>query len=50
VILLANRLCGYGTEGSQMIVVAISNGTPSVITNLLIGGWLQDSRMVGTAL
>jgi hypothetical protein len=50
VILLANGPCGSGTEQSQLIVVAVSNGVPTLVTNLSIGGWLQDSRMVGTAL
>jgi len=31
-------------------VVGVTNGAPTAITNLPIGGWVQDSRMVGTAL
>jgi hypothetical protein len=50
VILLANGPCTYGTEQSEIVVVAVSNGVPALVTNLSIGGWLQDSRMVGTAL
>jgi hypothetical protein len=50
VVLLANGPCGYGTDPSQIIVLSVSNGTPVVVTNLPTGGWLHDSRMVGTAL
>ena len=50
VILLAGWGCGYPNNQSQLIVVAVSNGVPATVTNLAIGGWIQDSRMVGTAL
>lgn len=49
VVLLANA-CGYGIDQSRLIVVAVSNDVPSLVTNLGIGGWVQDSRLVGTAL
>lgn len=50
VVLLANGGCGYSTDPSRIIVVSITNGVPTTVTNLPIGGWVQDSRMVGTAL
>ena len=50
VVLLAAGGCGYPSDQSQMIVVAVSNDLPVIVTNLPIAGWIQDSRMVGTAL
>jgi hypothetical protein len=50
VVLLANGPCSSGTQQSQIMVVAVSNGVPALVTNLPVDGWLQDSRMVGTAL
>lgn len=50
VILLASGGCGYPSDQSQVIVVAVSNGVPAIVTNFPIGIWIQDSRMVGTAL
>jgi hypothetical protein len=49
-VLLANGGCGYANDASRIIVVSVTNGVPVAITNLPIGGWVQDSRMVGTAL
>jgi len=50
VVLLARNGCAYGTDESQVVVVAVSNGLPQVVTNLVLAGWIQESRMVGTAL
>ena len=50
VLLLAHGQCGYGTDQSQLFVLNVSNGNPVTVTNLPMGGWLRDSRMVGTAL
>jgi hypothetical protein len=50
VILLASGGCGYPNDQSQIIVVAVSNGVPAIVTNLPLEGWIQDSRLVGTAL
>src|SRR5438552_1697678 len=50
VVLLARNGCVFGTDESQVIVVSVSNGLPQVVTNLVLGGYIQESRMVGTAL
>jgi hypothetical protein len=50
VLLLANGPCNAGTDQSQLFVLNVSNGSPVIVTNLPTGGWLRDSRMVGTAL
>lgn len=50
VVLLVNGPCGYANEQSQVYVVDTTAGHPTVVTNLPVGGWLTDSRMVGTAL
>jgi hypothetical protein len=50
VVLLANGPCGYGSSQSQALVVDVSKSTPVLATNLPVEGWIQDSRMVGTAL
>ena len=49
VVLLARGGC-FSSGDSQAIVVAVSNGAPRVVTSLAIPGYLQESRMVGTAL
>ena len=50
VVLLAANGCAYYGDGSQVILVGVSNGTPKVVTNLPLVGSIQESRMVGTAL
>ena len=49
VLLLAQDSC-TGTGQSQVAVVDVSGATPRVVATLPIQGWLQDSRLVGTAL
>jgi len=50
VVLLA-RSGGCGQEEqSEVLIVAVPNGQPQVVTNLPITGWIRESRMVGTAL
>jgi hypothetical protein len=41
---------GCGSEGSQVIVVNVTNQQPTVVARLHLGGWVQESRLVGSAL
>jgi len=50
VALLAQNGCGWTTDDSQVVLVAVTNGLPQVVTNLPVPGTIQESRMVGTAL
>ena len=50
VVLLVRNDCSFNTDGGQIVLVAVSNGLPQIITNLPLPGWIQESRMVGTAL
>jgi hypothetical protein len=50
VVLLANGPCGYGNAQSQVLIVDVSKAAPVIVTNLPVNGWIQDSRMVGSAL
>jgi hypothetical protein len=49
VILLARGRCPSG-DGSQVVLVAVDGGVPSVVTNLVVSGQFTESRLVGTAL
>ncbi|MBI3417139.1 MAG: beta-propeller domain-containing protein [Verrucomicrobia bacterium] len=52
VVLLARDGCGYFGDGSESeaLVVGVVNGAPVVAAHLPIQGYIQESRMVGTAL
>ena len=50
VVLLASDSCGYPNGLSRVMVLGVSNGIPASVTNFPVGMWIQDSRMVGTAL
>lgn len=52
VVLLARDGCGYFGDGSESeaLVVAVVNGTPTVAAHLPVQGYIQESRMVGSAL
>ncbi len=56
VVLLTSGQCsGYGVSSvgadeSQVLIVAVSNGVPAVVTNLPVPGTIMESRLVGTAL
>jgi hypothetical protein len=50
VVLLARTSCSYNSDESQVMIVAVSNGQPRVVKSLPVPGWIQESRMVGTAL
>jgi len=50
VALLAQNGCGYSTQDSQVVLVAVTNGLPQVVASLPVPGTIQESRMVGTAL
>jgi hypothetical protein len=50
VVLLARTSCSYNSDESQVLIVAVSNGLPRVVKSLPVPGWIQESRMVGTAL
>lgn len=50
-LLLARNGCGWGTgDGSQAIVVSVANDQASVVQALPIQGYIQESRLVGSAL
>jgi hypothetical protein len=49
VVLLVQPTCGNNQNG-EVLVAAVTNGVPTAITNLPVPGWIQESRMVGTAL
>jgi hypothetical protein len=48
VVLLARNSCG-GDWQSQLIVVDVA-GAPRIVAALPVNGWLQESRLVGSAL
>jgi hypothetical protein len=50
VVLLARNDCSQNTDNSQVVVVRVSGGLPQIVTQLPVPGWIQESRMVGTAL
>jgi len=49
VVLLARNSCG-GDWQSQIVLVDVSGSTPQTVAVLPVTGWLQESRLVGTAL
>lgn len=49
VVLLARKGCYYGDE-SQILIVGVTNAVPELLKSLPVRGYLQESRMVGTAL
>jgi hypothetical protein len=56
VVLLTQTSCGgylpdpANSDGSQVLIVAVRNGVPSVLTSLTVPGTITESRMVGAAL
>src|ERR1043166_2440731 len=48
VALLTHDYCSDG--GSRVAIVATSNSIPVVVTNLNVAGWINESRLVGSAL
>ena len=51
VALLAHDTCGWGADDqSNVLIVDVASGTPTVTASLPISGSIQESRMVGTAL
>jgi hypothetical protein len=52
VVLLARGNCYWSDSGndSQVLLVAVSNGVPSISARLPVPGSISESRMVGTAL
>jgi hypothetical protein len=49
VVLLARQGCYYEDQ-SQVMIVGVTNGEPVVLKTLPVPGYIQESRMVGTAL
>jgi len=52
VVLLTQNLCG-GSSGygdSEVLIVAVTNGVPSVAAKLAVSGTISESRLVGDAL
>jgi hypothetical protein len=51
VALLAQDNCSTANGGSsEVIVLQIQGGVPTLVASLPVPGWIQESRMVGTAL
>ncbi len=50
VVLLARDGCGYNGSESQVLIVDVDSGTPTVTARLPVPGYIQESRLVGTAL
>jgi hypothetical protein len=52
VVLLARNSCDWsnGNQESAALIVKVENGLPSITGSLPIEGYIQESRMVGTAL
>ena len=51
VLLMARNGCGYGAdEGSAAVVVEVGNGAPRIVASAPVPGYIQESRLVGTAL
>lgn len=50
VLLLAQANCNANDTGSQALVLDVSGGVPKFAASLPVSGWIQESRMVGTAL
>ncbi|MBK9138787.1 MAG: beta-propeller domain-containing protein [Verrucomicrobia bacterium] len=50
-ILLARNGCDWSADGgSQALIVDVASGTPTVVKSLPVPGYIQESRLVGTAL
>ena len=50
VVLLARDNCDYGPSAlSQILVINVASGSPSVVGTVSFGGYIQESRMLGTA-
>jgi hypothetical protein len=52
VVLLAQKGCGWTVDGpeSEALIVKVENGVPHIAARLPIEGYIQESRLVGTAL
>lgn len=51
VLLAQDRCYGWnGTSGSRVLIVDVENGSPTIVAALPIQGYIQESRLVGTAL
>ncbi len=51
VVLLARDNCySGGADRNKVIILKVEGGKPSLVKELPVEGWIQESRMVGTAL
>lgn len=52
VVLLARNWCSYygGTTDSRLVLLRVENGAPRVAREIPVNGYIQESRLVGTAL
>ncbi|PYI80841.1 MAG: hypothetical protein DME26_20885, partial [Verrucomicrobia bacterium] len=52
VVLLARRGCYDEQPGeeSQVLIVGVTNGVPTITARLPVSGWIAESRLVGAAL
>ena len=50
VALLANGPCSNNGNNSQVLLVDVSSNAPAVVATVPIPGYIQESRLVGTAL
>jgi len=49
VVLLARNSCG-GDSQHQVMVVDVSGSAPQTVAVVPVQGWVQESRLVGSAL
>lgn len=50
IILLARNGCNYSGDESQVVIVEDQAGGPKIVASLPVKGYIQESRLVGTAL
>lgn len=52
VALLARDTCNYwgGDAESRVVIAAVENGVPSIVSSVPVSGNIRESRLVGTAL
>src|SRR4029434_9903844 len=52
VVLLARKGCGWTVDGSESeaLIIKVENGVPNIAARVSIQGFIQESRLFGTAL
>src|SRR5206468_484068 len=51
-VLLAHDGCGWSAGGpeSQALIVGVKDHSPQIVATLPVKGYIQESRLIGTAL